>query len=90
MVELVEIPVTKKDRLDRLLVELKLAPTRANARALILAGRVKVDSQVVDKAGALITPGRKIEVAEGTRFASHRRSILIAVRLPPMSSIMGQ
>jgi 23S rRNA (cytidine1920-2'-O)/16S rRNA (cytidine1409-2'-O)-methyltransferase len=60
----------KKDRLDKLLVELNLAPTRARARALILAGRVKVESQVVDKAGALVKPGSAIEVAEGSEFAS--------------------
>lgn len=70
MAHLVEIPVNKKDRLDKLLVELKLAPTRARARALILAGRVKVNSQVVDKAGALIQPGDSIEVAKENEFAS--------------------
>ncbi len=35
-----------------------------------MAGRVKVESQVVDKAGALVKPGSNIEVAEGGEFAS--------------------
>lgn len=65
-----EATAKKKDRLDKLLVEMKIVPTRSKARALILAGRVKVDSQVVDKAGALIRPGSNIEVAEGSRFVS--------------------
>ena len=68
MVHLVEIPIDKKDRLDKLLVELKLAPTRAKARGLILAGLVKVDTQVVDKAGTLVKPGSSLEVSEQSRF----------------------
>jgi 23S rRNA (cytidine1920-2'-O)/16S rRNA (cytidine1409-2'-O)-methyltransferase len=66
----VEAIVNKKDRLDRLLVESKLAPTRARARALILGGRVRVDSQVADKAGALVKPGSTIEVLEQNEFVS--------------------
>ncbi len=62
--------VNKKDRLDKLLVEMRLAPTRAKARAMILAGNVKVDSTVVDKAGAIIRPGSSIEVVKGPRFVS--------------------
>ncbi len=60
--------IAKKDRLDKLLVELKLCPTRARARALILAGRVKVDTHVVDKAGAQIAAGSEVEVAQQSRF----------------------
>ena len=62
--------VDKKNRLDRLLVELDMAPTRAKARALILAGRVKVDSHIVDKAGASILAGSNIEVTESARYVS--------------------
>jgi 23S rRNA (cytidine1920-2'-O)/16S rRNA (cytidine1409-2'-O)-methyltransferase len=40
-----------KLRLDKLLVELGLAPTRERAHALILAGRVLVSEQKVDKPG---------------------------------------
>ena len=65
-----EIPVDKKDRLDRLLPAMGFAPTRARARALILAGRVKVDSRVVDKAGALVKPGSIIEITGRNRYVS--------------------
>jgi 23S rRNA (cytidine1920-2'-O)/16S rRNA (cytidine1409-2'-O)-methyltransferase len=41
----------KKLRLDQLLVERGLAPSRERARALILAGQVTVDGTVVSKAG---------------------------------------
>ncbi|HKR25903.1 MAG TPA: TlyA family RNA methyltransferase [Acidobacteriaceae bacterium] len=40
-----------KLRLDKLLVELGLAPTRERAQALILAGRVLVNEQKLDKPG---------------------------------------
>jgi 23S rRNA (cytidine1920-2'-O)/16S rRNA (cytidine1409-2'-O)-methyltransferase len=67
---LVKSIANKKDRLDKLLVDLKLVPTRAKARAMILAGRVKVDSQIADKAGVLIKLGSNIEVTEQRQFVS--------------------
>lgn len=39
-------------RLDQLVTELGLAPSRERARALVLAGQVLVDGQAVTKAGA--------------------------------------
>ncbi|MBI5115187.1 TlyA family RNA methyltransferase [Candidatus Poribacteria bacterium] len=65
-----QVPADRKDRLDKLLVDLHLAPTRARARSLILAGRVKVDSHIVDKAGAPVRPGSAIEVADTSDYVS--------------------
>ena len=45
----------RKERLDVLLVELGLAPTRAKAQALVLAGQVVVDDQRVDKPGTRVS-----------------------------------
>jgi 23S rRNA (cytidine1920-2'-O)/16S rRNA (cytidine1409-2'-O)-methyltransferase len=43
-----------KERLDQLLVLRGLAPTRARAQALLLAGSVRVNGATVDKAGTLV------------------------------------
>lgn len=43
-----------KERLDKILVNRGLAASRERARALILAGRVLVADQVVDKAGTAV------------------------------------
>jgi len=44
-------------RLDQRLVELGLAPSRERARALILAGKVRIDGERADKAGRAVPEG---------------------------------
>src|SRR5215475_14699682 len=51
-----------KERLDVLVVELGLAPTRERARALILAGQVTVDGHEVSKAGTAVDRASRIEL----------------------------
>jgi 23S rRNA (cytidine1920-2'-O)/16S rRNA (cytidine1409-2'-O)-methyltransferase len=66
-------PKTARERLDVRLVQLGLAATRERARGLILAGEVRVDGRVVDKAGTLVPEGAAIEVvgpAEELRYVS--------------------
>ena len=46
-----------KIRLDKLLVDRGLTPSRERAQALILAGKVLVNEQKIEKAGALIDSG---------------------------------
>ena len=45
-----------KIRLDKLLVDRGLAPSRERAQALILAGKVLVSEQKIEKAGAAVNP----------------------------------
>ena len=51
-----------KVRADQLLVTQKLAPSRAKAQALILAGKVYVGEARIDKAGALVAEDAAITV----------------------------
>jgi 23S rRNA (cytidine1920-2'-O)/16S rRNA (cytidine1409-2'-O)-methyltransferase len=53
----------KKLRLDVALVDRGLVVSRERARALILAGQVRVDGQVVSKAGAPVGPEARVELA---------------------------
>lgn len=60
-----------KERLDVLLVERGLAPSRQRAQALLLAGHVRVDGAKVDKAGTQVASDARIEIAgETLRYAS--------------------
>ena len=51
-----------KLRLDKLLVDRGLAPSRERAQALILAGRVLVDEQKLEKAGATVGEDAAIRI----------------------------
>ena len=51
-----------KQRLDRVLVERGLVPSRERAQALILAGQVLVDEQKVEKAGTPVPEGAAIRL----------------------------
>ena len=61
----------KKLRLDRLLVERGLAGSRERAQAMILAGKVLVDEQKVEKAGANVSPEAKLRLlGEDLKYVS--------------------
>ncbi|MDD5483138.1 MAG: TlyA family RNA methyltransferase [Kiritimatiellae bacterium] len=59
-----------KQRIDTLLLERGFAESRAKAQALVLAGQVRVDGQVVAKASQMVAPEAAVALAEKTRFAS--------------------
>lgn len=54
---------TSRTRLDLLLTERGLAPSRERARALILAGQVTVDGRVESKAGTAVAADAAVELA---------------------------
>ena len=64
------MPITPKMRLDLLLVERGLAETRSKAQAIILARQVRVNGQMVDRAGAAFPLEAQVEVEQGPRFVS--------------------
>jgi 23S rRNA (cytidine1920-2'-O)/16S rRNA (cytidine1409-2'-O)-methyltransferase len=51
-----------KVRLDKLLLERQLAPSRERAQALVLAGKVLVNDQKIDKSGALVDASSEIRL----------------------------
>lgn len=55
--------VARKTRLDLLMLSRDLVPSRERARALILAGHVRVDGTVVAKAGEAVPDAARIEIA---------------------------
>ena len=57
------MPGKTKERLDVLLVDRGLAPSRERARALILGGHVTVNDQVVSKAGTPVDREARLAVA---------------------------
>jgi len=61
---------TPKTRLDQLLVKKDLIESRAQAKALILAGKVLVNETCIDKVGALVADDAKIRLKEGPKYVS--------------------
>src|SRR5438309_11044 len=60
----------EKKRLDTLLVERELAPSREKAQALILAGKVRVEGQNAVKPGQAIPADARIEVEASAKYVS--------------------
>jgi len=59
-----------KVRLDQLLAQRGLFPTRTRAAASVMAGEVRVGDQVADKPGRLVATDIEVSVAGGRRFVS--------------------
>jgi 23S rRNA (cytidine1920-2'-O)/16S rRNA (cytidine1409-2'-O)-methyltransferase len=60
----------RKRRLDIALVERGLAPSRAAAQRLILAGQVLVNDRLLDKPATSVSEDARIEIKEGLRYVS--------------------
>ena len=59
-----------RKRLDELLVERGLVENRSRAKALIMAGKVRSGTEILDKAGKEYPPEIELEVAAPQRFVS--------------------
>ncbi len=58
----------KKQRLDILLVERNLAPSRSKAAAMIMAAEVRVDGRLIDKPGTRLRADAAIQLKEKPRY----------------------
>lgn len=62
--------MSKRVRLDQILVDRELSVSREKAKALILAGNVMVNGQRADKAGQLIAADSRIDIKEPLPYVS--------------------
>jgi 23S rRNA (cytidine1920-2'-O)/16S rRNA (cytidine1409-2'-O)-methyltransferase len=58
----------KKARLDKVLVDRAIYPTRERAQRAVMAGEVKIGEQIADKPSFLVNPDISIATAEPPRF----------------------
>jgi 23S rRNA (cytidine1920-2'-O)/16S rRNA (cytidine1409-2'-O)-methyltransferase len=75
------MPIYKKKRLDRFLVECGLAATRAQAADLVRRGCVNVGGMVAAKPGVLVAPDAAVEVAPGAAPYVSRGGLKLAAAL---------
>ncbi|MFO8059024.1 MAG: TlyA family RNA methyltransferase [bacterium] len=59
-----------KTRLDQRVLDLDLAETRSQARALVMAGKVTVDGEVRDKPGEAVASSREVALLEKRKYVS--------------------
>src|SRR4051794_41864448 len=62
--------MSAKQRIDTLMFERGLAPSREKARAMIMAGEVLVDDQPISKPGSPVDLNAEIVVKNKPRFVS--------------------
>lgn len=70
-----------KKRLDVILAERGLAPSRARAQALVITGKVAVDGVVVTKAGTAVAEDAVVEVTEPDHPYVSRGALKLAAAL---------
>ncbi|HAR61890.1 MAG: TlyA family rRNA (cytidine-2'-O)-methyltransferase [Candidatus Margulisiibacteriota bacterium] len=56
--------MNKKVRIDHLLVEKELFPTKHKAQAAIMSGKIFVDNKRIDKCGTFVKPSSPIEITK--------------------------
>lgn len=80
-----------KERIDKLLVDLSLCGSRERARAMIMAGKVLVDDQVVDKAGTKVDVEARVRLRGDDIPYVSRGGLKLAAGLTSFSlSVVGR
>ncbi len=60
----------KKERLDKLVTSRRLIRSRSKAQRMIMAGRIKVDGQVIYRPGHMVDPEAQIELVSPDPYVS--------------------
>jgi 23S rRNA (cytidine1920-2'-O)/16S rRNA (cytidine1409-2'-O)-methyltransferase len=85
------IETVAKKRLDTLLVDRGLAESRNQAQRLIMAGKVRVEGQLVDQASSVQSEDAEVHVIEGPRFVSRGgeklEAALASFQVPVLNAI---
>ena len=68
-----------KRRLDQALVDTGLAPSRTKAAAMIMAGQVKIDGKLIDKAGYFVDQDANIKILSLPPYVSRGGEKLASV-----------
>jgi 23S rRNA (cytidine1920-2'-O)/16S rRNA (cytidine1409-2'-O)-methyltransferase len=82
--------VTKRDRLDQKLVMLGLAESRTAAQRLVMAGEVRVNGEVADKASRAVGPDDELTVDAQPAFVSRGGDKLAAALAAFPVSVAGR
>jgi 23S rRNA (cytidine1920-2'-O)/16S rRNA (cytidine1409-2'-O)-methyltransferase len=85
--------MTKKERLDKLLMEKGIVQTRERAKPLIMAGKVMVEGRTVDKPGTKVAVGAQLQVRGSDQPYVSRGGIklegaLVAFRIDPRGMVV--
>ncbi len=83
------MPAGTKTRLDVLLVERALAPSRERARAYILAGRVLVNEQKIDKPGTVVAGDATLRLLGDDMPYVSRGGLKLAAALAHWQIVVG-
>ena len=83
------MPAAIKSRVDLLLVERGLAPSRERARAYILAGRVLVNEQKIDKPGTTVAADAPIRLLGDDPLYVSRGGLKLAAALAHWQIAVG-
>ena len=81
--------MTRRVRLDALVVERGLAPTRTRARAMVLAGQVRVNGNTLSKAGAGVPDDADVTLAAPDHPYASRGGIKLAHALDALGVGVG-
>ena len=78
---LASLVARERVRLDQLLVERGLVPSRARAQSVILAGLVRVEGEIADKAGKAVAPDAAVEIIAAEHPWVSRGGVKLAAAL---------